>query len=110
MNLTKQKGDTMNRLHYLLSKVAEEAAEVAQMAAKTQQFGLRERYQDQPENFVRLAEELSDLLTVFGMLTQESGVSFGVHCAQINPDKVDKVERYYRLACQNLDLCPEVAE
>lgn len=95
----------MDRIQYLLSKIAEEAAEVAQMAAKTQQFGLQERYQNGPTNAERLRAELSDLQTVVGMLTQETGHSFGVTCAQVNPDKVDKVDHYYRLARANEDLC-----
>lgn len=97
----------MNRTTYLLSKIAEEAAEVAQMAAKTQQFGLQERYTiTHDTNVERLKQELTDLLTVVGMLQTETRFDFGVHVAQMNAVKVDKVDHYYELACRNEDIAP----
>ena len=53
----------MNREQYLLGKLAEEGSEVAQMALKTQQFGLDEVYVDE-SNRQRLHGELNDLLTI----------------------------------------------
>lgn len=85
----------MNRTAYLLSKIAEEAAEVAQMALKSQQFGLDDCYQDGPSNAERLGEELTDLLTVVGMLTVEGQFDFNVLVSQMCEDKVDKVEHYF---------------
>lgn len=97
----------MNRITYLLSKVAEEAAEVAQMAAKTQQFGMDERYRQGPSNAERLRAELTDLLTVFGMLSVETGFDFGVAVRQMSAEKADKVDHYYRLALKNDDTARE---
>lgn len=95
----------MNRIQYLLSKIAEEAAEVTQMVAKTQQFGLKEKYRTLgPTNAERLGEEVTDLMTVLGMLSTETGIEFGITVEQMSPEKVDKVNHYYRLALANEDL------
>lgn len=52
----------MTDIEYALRKLAEEAAEVAQMAIKCLNFGLQEVQPGRDEtNFSRLAEELSDL-------------------------------------------------
>lgn len=40
----------MNREQYLLGKLAEEGSEVAQMALKTQQFGLDDVYIDEKQS------------------------------------------------------------
>lgn len=59
----------MNSLQYYLTKLAEEASEVAQIALKTQQFGPNEKH---PEldytNFQRCHQELNDLLAVVDVL------------------------------------------
>lgn len=85
----------MNRQSYLLSKIAEEAAEVAVEALKAQQFGLEDRFQNGPSNAERLAAEVSDLLTVIGVLSAEFGFESTVTINQVNPGKVDKVDHYY---------------
>ena len=52
----------MNRLQYLLTKLAEEANEVGQIALKTQQFGVDEGMPGQPfTNAERTHQELNDL-------------------------------------------------
>lgn len=49
----------MNQLQHLLTKLAEEGAEVAQIALKTQQFGPNEVMPGQPlDNFERCHHEL----------------------------------------------------
>lgn len=54
---------------YLLTKLAEEAAEVAQMAMKTAQFGATEVYQV-ATNAQRLRNEIFDLLTIVKLLEE----------------------------------------
>ncbi len=61
----------MNRLQYLLTKLAEEAAEIAQISLKTQQFGLDERYNDGLSNKERCHQELDDLNGVIQLLNDE---------------------------------------
>lgn len=65
----------MNELQYYLVKVAEEAAEVAQMALKTSQFGADEKMPGQPyTNFERLVQEFTDLTTMVNVLVQKFGL------------------------------------
>lgn len=59
----------MKPTQYILSKIAEEAGEVAQMAAKTQQFGLHEVKPGMDiSNLERLYHEVDDLIAVVGMI------------------------------------------
>lgn len=52
----------MSKDQYLLTKIAEEASEVAQIALKTQQFGPYEQCPDLPDNnLTRLKKEMVDL-------------------------------------------------
>lgn len=94
----------MKRITYLLTKLAEEAAEVAQMASKTAEFGLAEKYQNGPSNAERTCAELTDLLTVTAMLEDEFNLGFRVLPFQISMSKVDKVNEYFNLAQKNPDL------
>lgn len=62
----------MTRMQYLLGKVAEEAAEVAQRALKAQEFGMREVQPGQPlNNAERLQYEVNDLVGVLRMAFDE---------------------------------------
>jgi NTP pyrophosphatase (non-canonical NTP hydrolase) len=85
---------TMNRLQYLLTKLAEEASEVAQMSLKTQQFGLDEVYIDK-SNRVRLHEELDDLLTVINLLNTEFGFGYMPNEEYVI-NKINKIAKYYQ--------------
>lgn len=65
---------SMNREQMLLIKLAEECAEVTQMASKCLRFGLQEVYKDQElpkTNEQRLVEEFIDLFAVFDVLCNE---------------------------------------
>jgi NTP pyrophosphatase (non-canonical NTP hydrolase) len=84
----------MNRLQYLLTKLAEEASEVAQMSLKTQQFGLDEVYIDK-SNRVRLHEELDDLLTVINLLNTEFGFGYMPNEEYVI-NKINKIAKYYQ--------------
>lgn len=104
----------MNRTTYLLLKIAEEAAEISQMASKTAQFGTSGRYQGGPSNLERLSDELRQLTTVCAMLAQRQRevkgeeFDFGntVNVPQYDDAKVERVERYFKQAILNPDFMP----
>jgi NTP pyrophosphatase (non-canonical NTP hydrolase) len=85
----------MNRLQYLLTKLAEEASEVAQIALKTQQFGLEEICPNLPyTNKERIYQELDDLNGVLEMLALEFDFQYIVNRKAIMA-KIGKVNKYY---------------
>ncbi len=62
----------LNRTEYLLVKLAEECAEVAQRATKALTFGIHEIQKDQPHtNSERIMQEMADMAAVVGMLQDE---------------------------------------
>lgn len=86
----------MTLTQYLLVKIAEEAAEVAQIALKTAHFGLSERHPERLEtNAERIYAELNDLNA---MVLRLNDVAFGEF--HYEPDhiamsqKMAKVEHY----------------
>lgn len=88
----------MNREQYLLCKLAEEASEIAQIALKTQQFGMDEVYLTD-SNKERIHKELNDLLGIIEMLNAEYNFNFFPDDIQIQ-EKVDKVNLYYAYSKQ----------
>lgn len=86
----------MTNVQYLLSKLAEEAAEIAQIALKAQQFGLDEIYQVET-NKQRTHKELNDLLGVLFLLNQEEGFAFEPNQEAIQA-KVEKILEYRQYA------------
>lgn len=90
----------MNRQQYLLTKLAEEASEVAQIALKAQQFGLDYLHPKLLEsNAARIRAELTDLLAIVDMLNEECLLSFLVHNDAIATKK-EKVNKYYQYSIQ----------
>lgn len=86
----------MNREQYLLVKLAEESAEVGQIALKTAQFGLRERDPARTlDNLQRLHAELNDLLAVVNLLNLECGLAFEADVAAMEA-KSAKISKYYK--------------
>lgn len=84
----------MNRQQYLLSKLAEEAAEVAQIALKTAQFGLDEAQPEQRKtNAERCHDEIDDMLAIIEMLNDEFGFNFQSQMDR-RWTKKDKVNKY----------------
>jgi|AntRauTorcE11897_2_1112592.scaffolds.fasta_scaffold26421_4 hypothetical protein len=62
----------MTLTQYLLGKLAEEGSEVAQIALKTQQFGLSEMCPGQPfDNAERSHQELDDVAAIVEMLNDQ---------------------------------------
>lgn len=85
----------MNRLQYLLTKLAEEASEVAQIALKTQQFGLDEIYPANGySNRDRCHQELDDFNGIIKMLNDEFNFNYFVNDYRVAV-KADKVDKYY---------------
>lgn len=88
----------MNREQYLLTKLAEECAEVAQMALKTQQFGQEEHYPESRfNNKQRLNLEYNDLLTIIGMLNEEFNYNLKQDFNLISKKK-NKLDYYHTYA------------
>jgi NTP pyrophosphatase (non-canonical NTP hydrolase) len=91
----------LTRYQYLLTKLTEEASEVAQIALKTQQFGANEVYPEQSlTNTQRIHAELIDLLAIVEMLNEEFSFNFATdseetwYCKLAKKEKVNKYYRY----------------
>ena len=91
----------MTNEQYLLGKLAEEAAELAQIAIKAQQFGIDEVFggQENPlSNRERIEAEFNDVIGVIKMLNVEEGIDIAqdraAQTAKMN--KVDKWREYSR--------------
>lgn len=84
----------MNQLQYLLTKLAEEGSEVAQIALKTQQFGPEEVMPGQPlNNFQRCHQELDDLWAMVEMLNDQYQFDYTPNRDRIEAKKA-KVRKY----------------
>lgn len=84
----------MNRLQYYLTKLAEEGAEVAQIALKTQQFGPNEAMPGQHlNNFERCHLELDDLMAIVEELNDKFGFGYTPSRDRIESKK-EKVLKY----------------
>ncbi len=85
----------LNREQYLITKLAEEASEIAQIALKAQQFGMDEICPKLPEsNKQRIHKELNDLLGVVEMLNTEYNFDYRPNDIEIAA-KINKVNKYY---------------
>ena len=84
----------MDRLQLLLTKLAEESAEITQVALKAQQFGLTEEYQD-TTNVERIHRELDDLMAVVLMLNDEYDFGYDPNQGWIDIKK-HKINHYAR--------------
>lgn len=84
----------MKRMQLLMAKLAEEAAEVSQIALKTAQFGMDEQMPGQPfTNAERVNQELTDLMAIVQMLNEEFGLGFELDAERVKAKKA-KVNRY----------------
>ena len=84
----------MNLLQYYLTKLAEEGAEVAQIALKTQQFGPREVMPGQPlNNFERCHLELDDLWAIVEELNDQFDFGYTPNRERMEAKKA-KVRQY----------------
>lgn len=86
----------LTRLQFLLTKLAEEAAEVGQRALKAQQFGLDEGEPGQDEtNRQRLHRELHDLISVAIILNSEFEFGYRSPMVETIQAKRAKINKYY---------------
>lgn len=95
----------MNRVEYLLGKIAEECCEVGQRAIKAQRFGINEVQPGQElSNRRRLQLELADLEASIQMLEKETGESFSALAEDIYSHTY-KVEQFmeYSERCGTLE-------
>ena len=77
----------MTRNQYILSKIAEEACELAVRATKAMQFGVHEMQVDQPKtNLARVRDEWVDL----SVMIQELSRSTGLDMKPLLKEEVDK--------------------
>ena len=84
----------MTPLQYYLTKLAEECAEIAQIALKTQQFGPDEVMPGQPlTNFERVHLEIDDLMAMIEVLNEKFGFNYAPDRERIEAKKA-KVESY----------------
>ena len=84
----------MNKLQHMLIKLAEECAEVSQIALKTAQFGQHECMPGQPlNNFERCHQELDDLLAVVEELNENFRFYYIPNRERVEAKKV-KMQKY----------------
>lgn len=83
----------MSREQFLLLKLAEESAEVAQMCSKCIQFGLEETYRLET-NIQILHKELVDVLAIISMLNTDCNFEFSPS-QEAMKEKCSKVDKYY---------------
>ncbi len=90
----------LTREQFLFTKLAEEAAEIAHIALKTQQFGRHERHPELDEdNEQRVCAELLDLAAIVRMLQREFGFMYDENSDEsINHiyAKEQKVNKYWQ--------------
>lgn len=90
----------MTRIEYLLTCLAEEAAEVAQRATKASRFGTEEIQPGKTfTNAERIGHEMTDLVAVVEMLEAEGVRIYYMDVIGIERKK-EKVEKFYDYAIQ----------
>jgi hypothetical protein len=95
---------SMNERQYLLIKLIEECAEVAQRATKALTFGLYEKQAQGPSetktgaaelnNNERLAQEFDDLIAVSEMLNEHLAIRLSTRDERAKEAKKDKIRKY----------------
>jgi len=93
----------MNKHQYYLSKLAEEASELAQVALKCMQFGLEEVNPNTLEkNYEALQKEFTDVLACAVLVEEFAQEQFTTKPEQeLIEAKWDKVERYRKISIGN---------
>lgn len=93
----------MDKAQYLLMKLAEECAEVAQRAIKQMQFGKYEIQEGQPfTNGERLKQEITDLGVVLELLVEQNEIpdyNIGMEeWDKLKETKIAKMNKYLQLS------------
>ena len=87
-----------NRFKYLMMKLAEESAEVGQIAAKCQLFGFDSRKTpDSKTNKELLIQEINDFNAIVQMLNIEFDLNyFRIEHDAATTEKINRVNKYYK--------------
>ena len=97
----------MNLVQFLLSRLAEEASEVSQIALKAQQYGIDEKWTDSPRtNAERIHIELDDVLALVELLN-DHGFNFVSSPARRNAKK-QKIFKYLKYSIERGQVDPQV--
>lgn len=81
---------------FLLTKLAEEASEIAQIALKTQQFGFDEKHPDLAfTNKERIKQELNDIMAIIEVMNDKLDFGYVKDTEAIAQKKV-KLDKYLR--------------
>lgn len=83
----------MNRLQYLLGKLAEESSEISQISLKTSYFGMDAVYESET-NVQLIHNELNDLNGIIRMLNDEFNFSYTIDESKIKA-KIKNVNNCY---------------
>ena len=88
----------MKLRHYLYSKLAEEAGELAQIAIKTSLFG--ESSTDPREttgetNLEKLEKELTDIIAVVALLNEQLDLEYDLDEKHLDLKKISVLKMYY---------------
>ena len=88
----------MRRLQYLMLKIAEECAEVAQVVSKIMQFGFENCHPETKKtNRERLYEELDDLNAIIEILNDQYYMKYIPNRERIEAKK-EKIKYYYKIS------------
>jgi hypothetical protein len=87
----------MNRLQYLLMKLAEESSEITQISLKTAQFGYDSSWNGSPTNIEHCHKELDDLMAAIEMLNEEFDFGYAFDREAIDAKKA-KVNKFYQIS------------
>lgn len=88
----------MNRLQYLLTKLAEELIEAGKEALKAQQFGLDNQYHGET-NRERINKELMNVEAIKKMLNDEFSLGFEVKSIDLQAH-IEKVNKNYHISIE----------
>ena len=100
----------MTKGQFLLLKLSEECAEVAQRCSKQIQFGKEEKQHDQEfTNAQRLKAELTDLLAVANLLVEAKEVE-SLSMAELDAATLVKKQKMQKYLDKSTELCqlPEI--
>lgn len=94
----------MTNEQYLLGKLAEEAAELAQIAIKAQQFGLEKVFGGESNtagqtNLERIEDEFNDVVGIIMMLNDVTDIEIDANIEKVEA-KIEKVKKWRQHAVE----------
>lgn len=88
----------MNKQEHLISRLAEEAIEVAKECLKANSFGIDDQYKGMPPIRKKIVAELNDLFAVVEMLQEEGVLPLSVVSDRMIDAKKKKVFKFMKYA------------